>query len=97
MISTSLLYAIVEQYPLTTNPTSASRICQLKNETIRAMNMSTSDFCKEKLQAFACDIELSENFFPKSLPRYCPIKSRYKTKYIRINFNLFTKKNRSIR
>lgn len=77
MISTSLLYILVEQYPLSSNIISTSRVCQLKNETIRAINLSTSDFCKEQLQTIACEIESNEYFFPKSLPRYCPIKSQF--------------------
>jgi hypothetical protein len=89
MITTGLLYAFVEHYTLTTNyihsslisstTTSSSSslqfICQLKNETIRAINLASSDICKNILGNISCQINSQTNFFPPSLPRFCPIQS----------------------
>jgi hypothetical protein len=88
MITTGLLYVLVEQYTLTTTTTttttqssiisSQTSNCQLRNDTIRAMNLAPSDYCKQKLENISCQIDSIENFFPKSLPRFCPIQSKEK-------------------
>jgi hypothetical protein len=83
MITTGLLYTLIEHYALTTNhinsslfhSTSLYLTCQLKNETIRAINLAPNDYCKTKLKNISCQIDSITNFFPKSLPRFCPIQS----------------------
>jgi len=97
MITTGLLYGLVEHYTLTTNHINSSLFysnslnlnCPLKNETIRAINLAPSDYCKKKLENISCQIDSIPNFFPKSLPRFCPIQSIEKRKliFIIINFN----------
>ncbi len=82
MITTSFLYALVEYYTLPINQTHTSLIssssdqfiCQLKNETIRAINLAPSDTCKIILKNISCLIDSQANFFPQSLPRFCPIQ-----------------------
>jgi len=83
MITTGLLYALIDHYTLTTNnidsllysSTSLYLNCQLKNETIRAIDLAPSDYCKKKLETISCEIDSIPSFFPKSLPRLCPIQS----------------------
>jgi hypothetical protein len=83
MFTTGLLYALVEHYTLTTNPINSLVFdspsfnfnCQLTNETIRAIDLAPSDYCKNKLQNISCQIDSIANFFPQSLPRFCPIQS----------------------
>jgi hypothetical protein len=96
MITTGLLYTLIEHYALTTNHINSSLFrstslylnCQLKNETIRAINLASSDYCKIKLKNISCQIDSISNFFPKSLPRFCPIQSiERKNKILFINFN----------
>ncbi|CAF3656877.1 unnamed protein product [Adineta steineri] len=90
MLTTILLYTRVEYYTLTTNyinssslsskitydiqSTSINFICELKNDTIRAINQAPSDYCKEKIKNISCQIDSTPNFFPTSLPRFCPIR-----------------------
>lgn len=83
MLTTGLLYALIEHYTLTTNHIDSSLDsstiiqfnCQLNNDTKRAINLAPSDYCKKKLENISCSINSITNFFPKSLPRFCPIQS----------------------
>jgi hypothetical protein len=89
MITTSLLYALVEYYTLPINQIHTSLIsstpdqfiCQVKNETIRAINLAPSDTCKIILENISCLIDSQTNFFPQSLPRFCPIQSILKKNF----------------
>ncbi|CAF0959935.1 unnamed protein product [Rotaria sordida] len=83
MITTGLLYGLVEHYTFTThfisssfysNSTSFNLQCKLSNETIRAINLASNDYCKNLLKNISCKIDSISNFFPKSLPRFCPIQ-----------------------
>lgn len=83
MITTGLLYALIDHYTLTTNhinslvfsSISTQFNCQLNNDTIRAVNLASNDYCKNKLENISCYIDSIRNFFPKSLPRFCPVQS----------------------
>ncbi|CAF1641052.1 unnamed protein product [Rotaria magnacalcarata] len=83
MITTGLLYGLVEHYTYATRPvdpdfhsnySSSHFNCQLRNETLRAIDLASSDYCKNLLQDTSCKINSITNFFPKSLPRLCPIQ-----------------------
>ncbi|CAF3556624.1 unnamed protein product [Rotaria socialis] len=83
MITTGLLYGLVEHYTYATHPvdpdfhsnySSSHFNCQLRNETVRAIDLASSDYCKNLLQDTSCKINSITNFFPKSLPRLCPIQ-----------------------
>ena len=80
LITTSLLYAVMEHQTtenhFTTLRTVSQVSCQLKNETIRAINLASTDSCKEILRTTACEMDVNEDFFPRSLPRFCPLQSK---------------------
>jgi len=48
--------------------------CQLTNETIRSIELAPTEQCKRELKEISCRIYSQSQFFPKSLPRLCPIQ-----------------------
>lgn len=88
VITTSLLYAVIEHYTIKDSfiPSSSSSIssfeltCQLNNDTSRAIDLASTDSCKERLKEISCEINSKKDFFPRTLPRLCPIQSRIESK-----------------
>lgn len=80
MITTSCLYAFIEhdnmKDPFISSSTSLQVTCQLKNETLRAIHLASTNSCKEFLKEIACEIDSKKDFFPLTLPRFCPMQSR---------------------
>lgn len=79
-ISTLFLYVLIERsgdYQTSTESLSSLRtFCELNNETQRAIDRASSNFCKEKLKEVSCEILANDTFFPRSLPRFCEVKSK---------------------
>lgn len=93
LITTCLLYAVIE-HPNTENLFTTLRTvspisCQLNNETIRAIHLASTDLCKDRLRTIACEIDANKDFFPRVLPRFCPLQSmEIKDKHLEFRFVL---------
>ncbi|UJR31492.1 hypothetical protein I4U23_018981 [Adineta vaga] len=86
IITTLFLYVLVEYYtvitdhndtssslPLVLKSNSSNLTCVLQKETYNSIRMAPSNYCKEKLRNLSCEIQTNPNFYPESLPRFCPI------------------------
>ncbi|CAM4976270.1 unnamed protein product [Rotaria socialis] len=49
--------------------------CVLDEQATFAISRAKTDYCKTYLKEISCEIASNPNFFPSSLPRFCPIKN----------------------
>ena len=98
-ITTGLLYTWIERTTSNSTDLQSSTIksiesfmlnCQLTNETIRSIELAPTDQCKRELKEISCRIYSQSQFFPKSLPRLCPIQSKNSFKFLLCSTSFFS-------